>query len=141
MLYHIPDRSQALSEMRRVLKSSGAAYIATNGDAHLRELHDLMQRFDPQTDFGWGKRAHEIFSLDSGSAEIAQHFAHVAILHYEDSLIVTQAEPLVAYILSMTTITGFAEARRAELTRFIESELAAHGSIFITKDSGLFVAN
>jgi ubiquinone/menaquinone biosynthesis C-methylase UbiE len=141
MLYHVPDRSRALSEMRRVLKAKGAAYIATSGNKHLHELHDLMQRFDPQTDFGWGKRVHEVFSLDSGSTEIAQHFARVATLRYVDSLIVTEVEPLVAYILSMTTIIGLAEARRAELTRFIESELAAHGSIFITKDSGLFMAH
>jgi len=66
LLHHVPDRSLALSEMRRVLKTTGSAYLATSGNAHLRELHDLMQRFDPQTDFGWGKHSHEIFSLDNG---------------------------------------------------------------------------
>ena len=124
-----------------MLKARGSAYLATSGDAHLHELRDLMQRFDPQTDFGWGKHSHEIFSLDNGGTEIAQHFARITVLRYEDSLIVTEAEPVVAYILSMTTITGLAEARRADLTRFIESELAAHGPIFITKNSGLFVAH
>ena len=138
MLYHVPDRSKVLSEMRRILKHNGQAYVATNGDDHLRELYDLIQRFDPSVDFGWGQRAHEIFSLSSGGEELLRWFKRVEAHRYGDALIVTEAEPLVDYILSMTTIES-ATTRRAELKRFIEHELSARGSIHIAKDSGLFV--
>jgi ubiquinone/menaquinone biosynthesis C-methylase UbiE len=138
MLYHVPGRSKALSEMRRVLKHSGRAYIATNGDDHLRELHDLMQRFDPNVDFGWGKRSYEIFSLSSSGEELSRLFANITIHRYTDALIVTEAEPLVDYILSMTTIES-AKKRRVELMRFVEHELSTRGAIHIAKDSGLFV--
>jgi SAM-dependent methyltransferase len=138
MLYHVPDRSKALSEMRRVLKQHGQAYIATNGDDHLRELYSLIQRFDPSVDVGWGQRAHEIFSISSGSEELLRWFKRVEVHCYDDALIVTEAEPLVDYILSMTKIES-AKNRRVELMRFIEHELSTRGAIHVAKDSGLFV--
>jgi SAM-dependent methyltransferase len=138
MLYHVPDRARALSEMRRVLKSDGKVYLATNGLVHLQELDDLYQRFDPVADFGWSQTTSKFFSLDAGGAEVAQFFEDVHIVRYEDALVVTEAEPLVNYILSMMT-TAAIQDRRAELQHFIEGELAQHGAIHISKDSGMFV--
>ncbi len=138
MLHHVPDHTRALAEMRRVLKPGGNAYLATNGLAHLRELYEFQQRFDPTIGFGWGRTAHETFSLDEGRTEVERFFQDVQIVRYEDALNVTQAEPLMAYIFSM--VTGpIVPQRRVELQRFIESELAQHGVIHITKDSGMFV--
>ena len=45
MLYHVPDRNKAFSEVRRVLKPTGTFYAATNGLHHLREISQLQQRF------------------------------------------------------------------------------------------------
>ncbi|MBI5566181.1 MAG: methyltransferase domain-containing protein, partial [Chloroflexi bacterium] len=139
MLYHIPDRPKALSEMRRVLKATGAAYLATNGDRHLVELDDLTRRFDPQVNLGWDQRAHDMFSIDTGSAELRPWFPAIEVRRYDDALIVTEVQPLVDYILSMTT-PEVAAARRAELTAFIAREMQATGAIHITKDSGIFIA-
>jgi ubiquinone/menaquinone biosynthesis C-methylase UbiE len=137
MLYHVPDRAQALSEMRRVLKLGGILYLATNGLNHLCELGQLEKRFDPAINFGWGG-ASQFFSLDKGCAEVTQFFADVHIVRYEDELNVTAAEPLVDYILSMTT-TEAVKDRREELQRFIERELLEHGVIHISKESGMFI--
>jgi ubiquinone/menaquinone biosynthesis C-methylase UbiE len=138
MLYHVPDRARALSEIRRVLKPGGRLYAATNGRRHLRELHDLQQRFDPATNLGWDKIAHEVFALED-SAELAPWFVEITIRRYEDKLIITEAGPLVDYILSMSS-AELIKTRRADLTRFIEHELAANGAIHISKDSGLIIA-
>jgi ubiquinone/menaquinone biosynthesis C-methylase UbiE len=138
MLYHVPDRLLALSEMRRVLKPGGTVYLATNGLLHLRELRELRQRFDPQAHFGWNQTAAKFFSLNAGGAEVAQFFADVHIVRYQDDLNVTEAEPLVNYIFSMTTAAEV-KNRRDELRRFIESELAEHGVIHIGIDSGMFI--
>jgi ubiquinone/menaquinone biosynthesis C-methylase UbiE len=138
MLYHVPDRAQALSEMRRVLKPGGKVYLVTNGLTHLRELYELQRRFDSAVDFGWSHQAHETFSLDTGGVEVAQFFANVQIARYEDVLNVTEAEPLVNYILSMSVIAEV-QNRRDELQQFIECELTEHGVIHISKDSGMFI--
>jgi SAM-dependent methyltransferase len=137
MLYHVPDRAKALSEMRRVLKPGGKVYLATNGLNHLRGLGQLEQRFDPAINFGWGG-ASKSFSLDKGGIEVTQFFADVHTVRYEDELNVTAAEPLVNYILSMTIATEV-QNRRDELQQFIERELMARGVIHISKDSGMFV--
>lgn len=138
MLYHVPNRAQALAEMRRVLKPGSQVYLATNGLAHLRELHELERRFDPAVDFGWGRTVPERFSLDNGGAEVAYFFQEVHLVRYADALAVTEAEPLVNYILSMATTAALRE-RRVELQRFIEHELAQQGAIHITKESGMFI--
>lgn len=139
MLYHVPDLSTALAEIRRVLKPAGAAYLATNGDAHLRELHALLARFDGRGVFDWNAQALARFSLDGGGEMIGRVFSRCEVRRYLDNLIVTAAAPLIEYILSLASRSD-AQARRAELTAFIATELQTRGSIFITKDSGLFIA-
>jgi ubiquinone/menaquinone biosynthesis C-methylase UbiE len=138
MLYHVPDRSKALSEMQRVLKPGGTIYLATNGLAHLHELYELEHRFDPTIDFGWSRRAHDNFSLDKGGVEVARYFEKVHSARYDDALNITQAEPLVAYILSMATAAEV-QNRRDELRQFIERDLREHGIIHISKESGMFI--
>ena len=139
MLYHIPDRAAALSEMRRVLNTTGAAYLATNGQRHLRELYALRNRFSLDSNFGWNARAHDLFSLDTGGDELRRWFNTVELRRFHDNLMVTAAAPLVDYILSMANPEAV-EQHRAELTAFIEAELQAEGVIHITKDSGLLIA-
>lgn len=138
MLYHVPDRLQALSQIQRVLKLGGTVYLATNGLNHLRELYELEERFDPAIDFGWSSASPKLFSLDQGSMEVSRFFQNVRIVRYEDALNITQAAPLVDYILSMAAAAPLRE-RQAELQRFIEDELALHGAIHITKESGMFI--
>jgi SAM-dependent methyltransferase len=138
MLYHVPDRLKALAEMRRALKPGGTIYLATNGLAHLRELYELEHRFDLTVDFGWSSASPKLFSLDEGRPEVERFFQNVHVVRYEDALNITQAGPLVDYILSMMTASVLRQ-RRSELQRFIEDELQRHGVIHITKESGMFI--
>lgn len=43
MLYHVADRSSALAEARRVLRSTGSAFVSTPGARHLQELRRLFR--------------------------------------------------------------------------------------------------
>jgi hypothetical protein len=61
----------------------------------------------------------------------------VTLHRYEDALEVTEAAPLVSYILSMGSLRG---VRAGDLERRVEQVLAERGSIRITKETGLFEA-
>lgn len=135
MLYHVPDLPKALAEIRRVLKPGGRLYAATNGELHMRELHDLVQRFTQQAT---SPAPRLTFTLEDGATWLAPHFAQVELRRYPSALRVTAAEPLVAYVLSMQQIEP---AEAASFTALVEQELQNHAGVYpIQKDTGLFIA-
>jgi SAM-dependent methyltransferase len=132
MLYHVPDRPRALAEIHRVLGPTGRLYAMTNGARHMRELKDLVNSVAPGA-----VRTEELgFSLENGAAQLASWFDHIHLARYPDTLIVTEAEPLLAYVRSYMTAVS-ADQERALRAR-IEAELAVHGAVRIGKDSGMF---
>ena len=80
------------------------------------------------------------FALENGAGELSGWFGEVGLERYEDALVVTEAEPLVAYLLSMGSL-GLVEGLRAPLTAFVQQELDAQGAIRIGKETGLFIAS
>ena len=59
---------------------------------------------------------------------------------YPDSLQVTEVEPIIAFMRSTTYSNGIAEEKVAQFQMDLEQERKEKGSIFISKDSGLFEA-
>jgi SAM-dependent methyltransferase len=132
MLYHVPDRPKAYGEIRRVLRPGGQFFAATNGRDSFRELRALIDGLGPIQ----AARPGLSFTLESGLDELAQVFPTVRLVRYEDALVVTEAEPLIAYVLSGVPLSDEA---RAQLERTIAQEIATHGAIRISKDTGLFL--
>ena len=138
MLYHVPDVSRALAEFRRVLKPGGALYAATNGETHLQEIHALVASIKGRADFAPDRG----FSLENGAAQLHQHFKDVTRLDHPNALRVTNADSLVAYILSWDgyRIAPTEYALIEELRQRVQNEIDAHGAFHITKAVGLFIA-
>jgi len=128
-----------VDEIRRVLRPGGPQYASTVGQLHLREIYDLAHRFDPRI-AAWGGYTTHSFRLENGFEQLSGWFSTVVLHRYEDSLIVTQAAPLAAFIASEDADGILAGDRHVELARFVEQELKLNGAIHITKDSGLFEA-
>jgi SAM-dependent methyltransferase len=139
MLYHVPDLPRALAEIQRVLKPAGHFYATTIGRQHMHELDELIRRSWP--DSPWkGMRKTVPFSLDNGQAILSPFFTHVTLHNYEDSLEVTEAEPLVDYAFSGRIGFLSSSEMRELFIKLVHQELAERGTIHITNASGLFEA-
>jgi ubiquinone/menaquinone biosynthesis C-methylase UbiE len=136
MLYHVPDRGKALSEIQRVLKRGGRLYASTVGKSHMVELGDLLHAFNPRAPRLWNSLM-ESFIIENGQEQLEEYFDRVTFHRYENTLVVTEAAPLVDYARSTGVGAYFDEEL---LTRFVEERLAKEGAISIRSDTGLFEA-
>lgn len=137
MLYHVPDRKKALTEINRVLKDDGCLIATTVGEKHMQEMYTWLKRVNLNS------RADMFanpFKLENGLDEIKKVFSQVEKIQYLDNLRVTEVAPLINYIRSSIGAEDISE----EELRLVEQELKARiekdGKILITKDSGLFKA-
>ncbi|MBN1992984.1 MAG: methyltransferase domain-containing protein [Anaerolineae bacterium] len=139
MFYHVPDISQALSEIHRVLKPGGRLYASTVGLTHMQELDKLLRKFDPKIETLFDGDQPHSFILENGAEILSQWFTDVTLWKYDDALVITEVEPLVAYVMSMIRFT-LDKDRLAEFTNFVAQEMVSAGAIHVTKASGLFEA-
>lgn len=143
MLYHIPDRPHALSEIHRVLKTSGHLIAATNGLYHMAEIRGLQILMDidinSMTDCAFGVSE---FTIENGGEQLAPWFEDIQIIPFEDALEVTDPDPLIAYILSMNLAStlDFNAQQIAALRLYLAQEINSRGSFHITKSTALFIA-
>jgi SAM-dependent methyltransferase len=134
MLFHVPDRGRALSEIRRVLTQGGRFYAAANGEANMRELQALLHEIDETVP----SHRDVQFTLENGRQQVATYFAHVRLHHYDDGLAITEVEPLVAYLLSARGNVDRDDPRVRTFEERIRQEIEATGAYTITKSVGLF---
>jgi ubiquinone/menaquinone biosynthesis C-methylase UbiE len=136
MLYHVPDRPRALAEIRRVLRPGGRFYAATNGEGHMRELrelaHAVADAMPVERSLG--------FTLETGAHELAPFFQHVVLRRFPNDLLVTEAEPLKAFVRSLYREYDLSDDELSAVETHIDEEMAERGSIFIHKSVGMFEA-
>jgi ubiquinone/menaquinone biosynthesis C-methylase UbiE len=133
MLYHAPDIPAALAEIRRVLKTGGHFYASTLAGDYMREFELFLPRRRPP---------HLSFNLDNGADLLAEQFEHVKLHRSDNTLVVTEAEPLIAYIISMTpqSATELQERIHRDVAPLVQRALDEHGEVRLTANAGLFEA-
>src|SRR5690349_8629884 len=89
MLYHVPDRPQALSEIKRVLKNGGRLIATTIGDDHMNEMNAWLARASDNRQTGMFS---QMFTLENGREQLLPFFPQIETLRYEDDLQVTEVE-------------------------------------------------
>jgi ubiquinone/menaquinone biosynthesis C-methylase UbiE len=135
MLYHVPNRPRAFREIRRVLRSGGHFFAATNGRGHLRELDDLLVRCAPEVE---PQNPRIGFSLNNGAAQLAPWFDRITRRDYPDALEITEAEPLIAYVLSTPAKETLEKEQLACLRDAAAQRIAAEGAVRVRKELGMF---
>ena len=136
MLYHVPDLATALSETRRVLRPGGRLYAATVGLNHMVELTEVPQRLGIATPIG-GDQIVARFNLDNGAGELADWFAEVEVECRPGVLVVTEAAPLVDYVMSFAQLS---DEEAVKLHTYFSGEIQREGAFRITTESGIFKA-
>ena len=128
MLYHVPDRPRALAEIRRVLVPGGAFHASTNGRGFMQELIAVVGP-------GWRFERHiEAFGLETGPPQLEPFFDDVTVERFANELVVTEVEPMLAYVRSSGSFRGGElDGARAGL----EAALARDGAYRITSRAGV----
>jgi SAM-dependent methyltransferase len=120
MLYHVPDRDQAIAEAARVLRPEGRLVAATFSEQNLEELWSALHDDTP--------RGHG-FTAENGAAQLGRHFGYVEERRVSWRIVFADRDELHALVA--------ATSRRAHL-----SDRVAHIELPVTATArhAVFVA-
>jgi len=139
MLYHAPDKDQAVREIARVLKPDGKLIATTNGTQTMKEMNQISHRVfgTPPYDFGSAS-----FSLESGEPILRRHFRDVAVHAMTDILRVTDAVDIVNCLRSFPPGDEADDATLQKLGTELAARMNAQDGVFpITRIAGYMVAS
>jgi ubiquinone/menaquinone biosynthesis C-methylase UbiE len=139
MLYHIPNRKKAIAEISRVLKPEGALYASTYSNNNMIEFTDLLRKYDKNLYNPIEPFARE-FGLENGAEQLNKSFEVVEMVNYIDSLEVTEAKPIIDYMLSFNSVKNMEGYNLDGFKDYIDEVLGRDGVIKISKDTGIFIA-
>jgi len=146
MLYHVAERSKAVSELRRVLQASGRCIAVTNGE---RNMEELVRMVEGVVGHGWRwRRSSEVaFSLENGADQLNAAFDEVERVDCPDSVVhITDAHALGDYLRSVadtydgqvnswTTWERVVEDCQRQVAAVVQSE----GAFRLSSSMGAFI--
>lgn len=139
LLFYCEDISKVLKEIRRVLKPRGTFISSTYGAAHMKEVSELVSRFDNRIVLS-GHKLYEKFGRENGKNILEPYFSHITWCSYEDFLIIPTPESLIAYVLSCHGNQNQYIIDRYNEFRSLVQKYTEKG-FKITKDAGIFISN
>ena len=138
MLFYCSDINLVLSEIKRTLKPGGRFLCSTYGKAHMREVTELVQKFDSRIALS-SEKLYERFGRENGADVLSRYFTDIHWQQYEDSLCVTKPEPLVSYIMSCHgNQNHYITDHYRDFFAFVKKK--TDKGFHITKDAGAFIA-
>lgn len=136
VLFYCDNIEQVCEEVSRVLRPNGQFICSTYGQAHMKEVDELVQKFDDRITLS-ADNLPERFGKENGINILKNYFQHVEWTSYKDELIVTEPEALISYVLSCHgNQNQFLLSRYKDFSTHVAS-LIKRG-FHITKDAGIF---
>jgi SAM-dependent methyltransferase len=135
MLYHVPDPSQAVRELRRVTRTGGRVVIGLNGRDHLRQLREIVGA--ARGDGRWGPR--ERLTLDDGEDLARSCFSTVARHDFAAELRIADPRPIADYVRSMSGTQHGADPERLVAAVVARLPAAPDAVLTITTHTGCLI--
>ena len=136
LLFYCDDIEQVCKEIKRVLKPSGVFLCSTYGSGHMKEITELVQKFDKRIILA-AENLYDRFGLENGEEILENYFSKIKICKYDDAICIDQAEPLIEYILSCHgNQNQYLLERYHDFRLFVEKQVKKEYRI--TKDAGYF---
>jgi SAM-dependent methyltransferase len=138
MLYHVPDADRATAEFGRVLRPGGVLLAATNGPDHLLELREMSRDA-----IGWSGLDYtdDRFGRSTGEAILRREFDDVEWQDHPTTMVVTDPDDIVAFILSSAAGDVATPQQRARLPQVVRARFDEEGgAVHMTSEAGCFVA-
>ena len=137
VLFYCDDIGKVCKNVTKILKPGGRFLCSTYGSRHMREVSLLVQSFDERIALSADK-LYERFGRENGTDILSPYFQKITWKSYEDELIVTDAEPLISYILSCHGNQNQYLPDRYKDFRALVKKKTENG-FHITKDAGVFL--
>ncbi len=138
VLFYCNDIGKACEEINRVLKKGGILICGTYGNRHMKEVSKLVSDFDDRIVLA-AENLYDRFGKENGADILKDYFDEVEWRQYEDSLLVTEAEPLISYVLSCHgNQNQYISDNYSDFRAFMKRRMAL--GFNITKDAGIFIA-
>jgi ubiquinone/menaquinone biosynthesis C-methylase UbiE len=147
MLYHVPDVTAAIRELRRITKPGGTVLASTNSSAHLAEIAALLDgAMSRQLGGPVAARSADSFTTQTGTALLSQEFSSVTLRTLDVPLSIPTPQPVITYVDSVRepTLAMVGEpldfdAVLGDIAMQVEQVIQAQGSFRATTHMGVFI--
>ena len=137
VLFYLKDPAAICERIAHMLTADGLFLCSTYGENHMKEIRRLVEGFDSRIVLSQ-EALYERFGLENGGAMLRGIFREVREERYPDSLMVTDAEPLIEYILSCHgNQNQYIMERYAEFRQYVQAK--TEKGFQITKEAGVFL--
>lgn len=138
ILFYMKDLDKVLYEINRVLKKNGEFYCSTIDNSHMKELEDIMLRFNCNINIS-EKNIYSKFSVDNGESILKKYFKDINKCYYTDELIVDDTKGILEYIYTIPgNILEIIDTKKKEFESYIDVNINKQGELKITNSNVLF---